>query len=86
MMMVVVMSGEESATHYFCSPLSSLFPRSPVAAAVGWVGGGLMLSDLRASLRRLRANHPFLRIKVCDDIDGDTDREAVTNENDKRQL
>ena len=50
------------------------------------VGGGLMLSDLRASLRRLRANHPFLPIKVCDDIDGDKDREAVTNENDKSQL
>ena len=45
-----------------------------------------MLSDLRASLRRLRANHPFLPIKVCDDIDGDKDREAVTNENDKSQL
>ena len=43
-----------------------------------------MLSDLRASLRRLRANHSFGTVRVfagCDDSDRDSEMMAVTNDN-----
>jgi hypothetical protein len=68
---VVMRSGEESRpTLFLLLSLRCSLARSPRDAVVG-----LMLSDLRASLRRLRANHEFLPIKVCDDIDSDKDRE-----------
>jgi hypothetical protein len=49
---------------------SSLFavPSLARSPASGCRRGVEMLSDLRASLRRLRANHSFLPIRVCDDV------------------
>jgi hypothetical protein len=87
-------SGEErmAAAHSFLlssviggpGPSSSFFPRSFARLEMPWGG---MLSDLRASLRRLRASHSFGSVKVFAGSDRDRDREAaVMNDNDPKTV